>query len=498
MANTTNSDKDGAGLYSAIGVPGYRWWGAGGYGDRTGAVDEEWHPQLRGKQGVKFYREMMDEDVSIGASFYLIESVIRRVPWYAKQASQHPAALAAAERLDGAFKDMDASWTDTVSEILSFMGFGWALCEQTWKRCLGDKPPPGPDGRPQLSSRFSDGRIGWASIELRAQETLDFWEFDARGVAIGMWQRAAPDFQRRLIPLDKAILFRSKSNKGSPEGRSLLRNGRRPYFFAKRLEEFEALGLEKDLTSQVVFRLPLEFMEEGASVEKKRVRAEYERIARGAKRNEFAGFVLPAKKNPITGMDTGFDMDLLQSIGRAPLNPAEAITRHRQDLAMLLMTQFQRLGMDKAGSRAVSTDQTDILQLALASIVDMIEQQMGPAVDDLQAMNGIPAEHRATWCHGDIDELDAAKFAEALSKVVTAGVVTPDAPLEDHVREVLKYPPREDAPPPPDPDGADLPPETDDAAALQASPLGAPGVPDADPLEPPAAPLGSVQPTRRG
>ncbi|MGI6498023.1 MAG: hypothetical protein ACOX0U_04265 [Oscillospiraceae bacterium] len=43
------------------------------------------------------------------------------------------------------------------------------------------------------------------------------------------------------------MIFRTKSRKGSPEGRSILRNAYRSWYFKRRIQEIEGIGIERDL-----------------------------------------------------------------------------------------------------------------------------------------------------------------------------------------------------------------------------------------------------------
>jgi hypothetical protein len=43
------------------------------------------------------------------------------------------------------------------------------------------------------------------------------------------------------------MLFRTKSRKGSPEGKSILRNAYRSWYFKRRIQEIEGIGIERDL-----------------------------------------------------------------------------------------------------------------------------------------------------------------------------------------------------------------------------------------------------------
>ena len=121
-----------------------------------------------------------------------------------------------------ALNDMDQSWPDTLSQIITMIVWGWSFSERVYKKRNG----PNPD-YPEQGSKYNDGRIGWAKFAGRAQDTRLRWEFGERGEIMGLWQFAPPKFQLRYIPLSKAVLFRTTGFKGNPEGRSCLRSAYR-------------------------------------------------------------------------------------------------------------------------------------------------------------------------------------------------------------------------------------------------------------------------------
>ena len=93
-------------------------------------------------------------------------------------------------------------------------------------------------------------------MPIRAQETLFRWVFDGTGGIKAMVQMAPPGYTQRVIPIEKSLLFRTGHPQGQPRGLAILRNAYRPWFFKKRLEEFEAIGVERDLAGMPVARCP--------------------------------------------------------------------------------------------------------------------------------------------------------------------------------------------------------------------------------------------------
>ncbi len=190
--------------------------GVSGLTTRGGVVEEEWLRELQGERGARAVRQMLADPLLSGI-FLAIELLIRQVPWTVTDASDDPDDVAAGDLVRAAFEGLRPGWTATLPELLSFLPHGWALLEIVYA------PLP-------------DGRTGWESWSIRAQETRARWQFDAAGRPEAMVQRD-PDTGREIpIPLAKAIHIQTTSRKGNPEGVSLLRGVYQPWYFSCRIE----------------------------------------------------------------------------------------------------------------------------------------------------------------------------------------------------------------------------------------------------------------------
>ena len=140
------------------------------WSDRSEAVRrtfyEEFLRDLRGKKGIETYREMAENDDTIGAILFAIEMLIRQASWTVEPAGDTPKDKEAAEFVEQCMHDMQDTWTDTISEILSFLTYGWSFHEIVYKRRMGKT------SNPKTRSKYNDGLIGWRKLPIRAQETL--------------------------------------------------------------------------------------------------------------------------------------------------------------------------------------------------------------------------------------------------------------------------------------------------------------------------------------
>lgn len=162
-----------------------------------GVIYEEFLHELRGKRGIEAYREMSENDDVVGAILFAIEMLVRQTDWNVEPGGDSQADIDAAEFVESCMNDMQNTWIDTISEILSFLTFGWSYHEIVYKRRMGRTK----DGRTR--SKYADGLIGWRKLPIRAQETLYQWEYDDEDNLKGMTQMPPPSYNLYTIPIER-------------------------------------------------------------------------------------------------------------------------------------------------------------------------------------------------------------------------------------------------------------------------------------------------------
>ena len=408
---------------------------------RDGRVLEEWLPQLSGSKAAQIYREMSDNDASISAAMYLLEMMVKQVDWSISASEPTESAEFAAEFVDECRQDMDNTWADFISEVMTMCIYGWAFFEVNYKYRRGSV-----DNR-YFESKYDDGRVGWRSIAIRGQDSLDRWDLDEDGTILGMWQRPAPSYLMRYIPIEKALLFRTRTHKNNPEGRSLLRGAYKSYYYLKRIQSIEAIGVERDLAGLPIMQVPPEIMHPNASAAQKSIRTNMENMVQKIKRDAYEGVVLPSEVS-LDGSATGYKLALLSSGGRRPIDVDAIIKRYESRIMMSFLSEMLLLGQDSVGSWALADAKTNILAMSIGamldSIVDIINRN---AIPKLCAYNGIDEADYPKLSHGDMETPDLAQLGSFIAQATAAGVLVPDESLEQHVREMAGLPTKDsDAP----------------------------------------------------
>jgi hypothetical protein len=305
--------------------------GVSGLQYSSGIVTEEFLTDLQGTNAAKVYREMRDNDPVIGAMMFAVEMMIRQAEWEVKPVEG--VTDEQVEFLDGAFNDMSHTWQDALSEILSMLTFGYAPMEVIYKMRRGISD----DSKER--SKFDDGKIGWRKFALRAQETVEEWIFDDAGGIQGLIQGDPNKFKKVKLPIEKFVLFRTTSFKNNPEGRSALRNSYRAWYFKKRIEEIEGIGIERDLAGLPIAWVPPEWLSDTPNATQAASLENIKNIVRNVRRDEMEGIILPSVMHPSTG-ERVIDFKLLSTGGRRQFNTTEIIQRYDQRIAMTLMADF--------------------------------------------------------------------------------------------------------------------------------------------------------------
>ena len=424
-------------------TPDLSEFGSTGLRRSGGTVYEEFLTNLRGQRGAKIYREMADNDPTIGSMLFAIEKVITRLEWRIDPYSDNshdgditPEDKEVAAFVESCLNDMSESWDSTISQMLSMLVFGYSYHEIVYKVRNGDNKDP------RHKSKFNDGRIGWRKMPIRAQETLFRWMMDDDGGIQGMIQVDPSSGGIHHIPIEKALLFRTSSQKNNPEGRSILRNAYRSWYFKRRIEEIEAIGIERDLAGLPVAYVPPEFLSSNATAEQASVLSTMKDIVTSIKRNEQEGIVMPSMYD-----DQGhkvFDLVLLSSGGSRQFDTDKIIQRYDQRIAMSILSDFILLGSDRVGSYALGTSKMDLWSMAVDSIAKNIAEVMNQhAIPRLLKLNGMDISRAPYLTYGEVSHVDLNEIAGFVGNLVQTGAIVPDPKLEEYLRDLAGLPPAE-------------------------------------------------------
>jgi hypothetical protein len=332
-----------------------------------GYVYDDFLTWLQGGRGIKIYREMSDNDSIIGACLFAIKQILREARWDVRPGDPEDAACKKdAKFLSDNIEQLTHSWSNFIVNVLSMLTYGWSYFEQVFRRA-------------------DDGSIMWEKLAPRKQSSMEKWEIDDVGEVLGMWQRPAPSYNVCYLPLSKCLLFRTESAGNNPEGRSVLRNAYRAWYFKKNLEEIEGIGVERDLAGLPMLTPPEGFQLEGNDPDSQAAIAWAKKMISSLRRDEQDGIIVPR----------GWDFALVSSPGKRQFDTTEIINRYNKEIAVTVLAQFIMLGMERTGSYALAKEQTDMFYLCLEGWIDSIASTFNRhAVPTLFGLNRITGKMR--------------------------------------------------------------------------------------------------------
>jgi hypothetical protein len=423
---------------------GFEELGVAGAKISNGYVFEEFLPQLQLEKGRRVYREMADNDATVSSILFAVEMVLRAVDWTVEENSETRGTIQAensAKFIEGAlFEDMSHTWDDFISEVLSMIKFGWEYTEIVYKRRVG------PDSLdPSFRSKFTDGAIGIRKLANRAQETLERWNIDDHGGVRGLWQMPPYGGILRYIPIEKALLFRPRPNKGSPEGKSALRGAYRSWYFLKNIQEMEAIGIERELNGLPVIKLPNEILKSKNPIDIA-TKNEYIKLVRDVKFNEQGGIVIPSDTyfngdgtrttNPLV------DFSLVSSSGTRSINANEVILRYQRDITRTFLADFLMLGSGDSGSWALSKDKSNLFIRTLSGWLEAAAETLNRyLIPRLWRYNNFDPNYMPFLRPGRIAEADLFELGSYIKDLAGAGATLfPDDDLENELREAADLP----------------------------------------------------------
>ena len=397
--------------------------GVAGDNTRNGQIRaDEFLPELRGKKAVRKYREMRDNDSTIGAVMYAVEQILRDVELDVKPANDSEESKREAEFVKSVLDDMDHTLDDHVAEALSFLSYGFAWFEVVYKRRVG--PSVRSDKK---RSKYTDGRIGVRKIAARAPWTVNKFDVDQKtGDVLGVEQSVGLMNGRNYIPVNKSLYYRTTSLNGDPSGRSILRNAYTSYEYLNNLQAIEAIAVERELAGIPVARIPSEYLSGDASPAQAGFVNNLQQILRDVKFNEQGYIVLPSDTYPDKdGAPTNIrlvDIELMSSSGTRNIEIDPIVRRYQHDIARSVLSEFLLLG-SQGGSYALSKSKSDMFLRALESyiqaIVDVLNKQL---IERLWELNGLNYDNMPKIVAGDVAPHDLREIAAFLRNLNGANI----------------------------------------------------------------------------
>ena len=424
----------------------------GGVGLRTsnGYIYEEAKQELRYPQSIKTFKAM-SYDATIKAANVAIDTLVSKVRWRFDVPKDAPAeAVEAAEFLNYAMANMEQqTWREFINEVGSYRVFGYHVAEKIWKKVETGK---------------WKGKLKWKQLATRSQDTVGEWVWDKNDpdMLAGCVQDLSyvnsdiARYNSRLsgkteieIPRNKFLLFRYDPKKNNPMGNSPLLGCYIPWKQKTIAEEYELIGLSRDLGGTIEIGVAAEYLAKAAE-NPAGPEAQNIEIMKQNAANLHAGDSTYIMK-PIAYDDKGnelftFELKGVQGSGKQfDLNAI--INRKQNEILTLYLADVLKMGQDKVGSYSLSDTKTNLMAMGIQYHLDLITDVINSdLIPQTLAMNGwfLESHQMPFLTYEDLEDEDRAEFAKGVQQVSAVKMLARTPKSVAHVHRKLGFPDADD------------------------------------------------------
>ncbi len=393
--------------------------------------------------------QQMSYHPTINAALTLFDNLVSNVYWtFNPPADATEVEKEQCRKIQSMMNDMEHSWGDFINDVMSSVQYGFSVHEKVYRRRLKE-----------FGSKFNDGVIGWKKLPIRNQGTITKFLFDPSGNDIlGVEQdltKVKDSFNRFssrakskvTLPKSKIMLFRSGKHRGSPYGRSPLRNAYLGWKFLTIIEEIESNAVAKDLVGLPILKLPPQYLDANAPPEMKAIRLYYENVLRNLQMNQQSAVMLPQMFDPETRQPL-FDLTLLSLDGKKGMDTTKVKEYYKNLILTSLFADVLVMGQSTTGSFALGQIKNSLsgaaAKVILKSIADVLNNDL---IKQTYELNGWDVSRAGTFDFDGLESADLEILSKFYQRVASVGLLEVDREVLNAIREAAGVDPKdEDAP----------------------------------------------------
>lgn len=382
--------------------------GASGTNIFSGLINEEYNAELSDIKGIRIYDQMRKSDATVRAAVAACQLPIRRANWYIKTASKDTKDVEIRDFVEHAlFDEMSITWDDFVRQALLELPFGVMVFEKVF------------------TIREVEGvqRVVWDKFAPRLPKSITAWETADAQPGI---QQLIPNIGTTVsIPMEKLLIFVNEMEGENWWGTSMLRSAYKHWYIKSNLEKIDSIAHERQGLGIPSIVLPEGHTDADVTAA--------ENILKNLRASE-KGYLLEH-----SGMSVEFK-DMKATTTR---DPSRSIAYHNRQIVLAVLAQFLDLGSGSTGSRALSSDQSDLflqsLEAVANGIVDVINKY---AIKELVDLNFDNVQVYPELDYNGISRVDVEQLSTAYQRFTQSGGLKPSEADDQHIRELLSLPER--------------------------------------------------------
>ena len=242
---------------------------------------------------------------------------------------------------------------------------------------------------------------------------------------------------------DKILFFRLEPDADFPLGKSLLYGAYTAWKSKKIMQEYEAIGVAKNLSGVLDVKVPSTYINKYFSDPASDEAIYVDNLLRQAE-NLHAGkgsYILSSSDTSPNGVRLFEVTTVGGSGGNAQnYNVGQAIARYNSEMQLSLQSTVLSMGVDGAGSLALSADMVNLMTLFIENIQQTISQEFRKAIVIAYKLNGLDVDNIPTLVWDKVQPLSWDEFTKGWQRLLQSGGITPTEELEAYFRTTGEAP----------------------------------------------------------
>jgi len=411
----------------------------------NGLTRDELREELNFPRSIQTYKEMSYHS-TVNSALTLFHNIITKVNWgFIPPVDATQDEIAQCKIVESMMHDMDHSWQDFITDVLSCQVYGFSVHEKVYRRRLSSK-----------GSKFNDGIIGWRKLPIRNQETVEKFIFDSTGNnLLGVKQdisRVRDPYNRFssrndstvVLPVSKILHFRTGKHKGDPFGKSPLRDAYLAWRFLTIIEEIESSAVAKDLVGLPVLSIPPQYLSADASPDQKAIYEYYKNAMRNLQLNQQSALILPNVYDPETRQPL-FKLELLSIDGKKGMDTVKIKEYYKNLVLTSLFADVLVMGQTTTGSFALGQIKNSLsgsaAETLLKSIVETLNRDL---VRQTYELNNWDVSRAGRFDVDDLEKEDLETFSKAVMRFASTSSLELDREALNRVRSAIGIDPLPD------------------------------------------------------
>lgn len=349
--------------------------------------------------------QMRFGDSSVRAALLAMKLPILSANWYIEGDSQKLNDFVE----NCLFEDMDHTWAVFLRQALTMLDNGNSIFEKVFKM-------------------RDDGKIGWKKFAPRLPRTIFKWAIGDGKIA-GITQILPQGGNNVEIPGWKLLRFVNEQEGDNYEGLSVLRPAYKHWYMKDTLYKIDAIATER----------------QGLGIPQLVTPPNIKTDERNALKNALKR--MRANQQAYLETPSGVKVEFMDMKAHTIKDPTAMIAHHDREISKAVLAQFLELGSQGgSGSRALSSDHSELFLLSLQAVAKGVQEVMNKAIKELVDLNfpNVQATDYPKLGVGKIGLVDYEKLSIAIKNFFDAQMITPDLETEKHVRQLFDFPEKEE------------------------------------------------------